>query len=96
MTRDEAAAILALPRAKAIDAILDLASKADKFDQLCDILGPNTPSSMKPVYLKPPGKSARENQDVKRAIQGLQGQYRIKSTISKNTHYVGVPIAATI
>lgn len=70
MTRDEAAAILALPRAKAIDAILDLASKADKFDQLCDILGPNTPSSMKPVYLKPPGKKRKRKPGRKKGHPG--------------------------
>lgn len=34
MTRDEAAAILDLPREQAIDAILGLAGKAEKFDQL--------------------------------------------------------------
>jgi transposase len=59
MTRDEAAVILDLPRRKAIDTILDLAIKAEKFDQLCDSFGPNTPSGMKPTYLKPPGKKRK-------------------------------------
>jgi transposase len=54
MTRDEAIAILRLPEEKAIEAILSLAGKAEKYDQL---YGPSTPSGMIPPYLKPvPGK----------------------------------------
>jgi transposase len=70
MTRDEAAGILALPRAKAIDAILDLALKAEKFDQLCDTFGPNTPSSMTPTYLKPPGKKRKRKPGRKKGHPG--------------------------
>jgi transposase len=54
MTRDEAKAILALPQDKAVNAILALADKAEKYDQLCDKGSPTTPSGMIPTYLKPP------------------------------------------
>jgi transposase len=53
MTRDEAAGILKLPHDKAIHAILALAEKADKYDQLVGALSPTTPSGMTPPYLKP-------------------------------------------
>ncbi len=53
MTRDEAAALLELPRNKAIDTILALAEKAEKYDQLCGQVTPTTPSGMMPTYLKP-------------------------------------------
>jgi transposase len=52
MTRDEAAAVLELPRHKAIDTILTLAEKAEKYDQLCGQVTPTTPSGMTPTYLK--------------------------------------------
>lgn len=54
MTRDEAAAILDLPREQAIEFILCLAEKAEKFDLVQPEIGPTTPSGMTPVYLKPP------------------------------------------
>jgi hypothetical protein len=50
MTRDEAIAILELPREQAIEAILKLAEKAEKFDPEP---GPTAPSGMIPPYLKP-------------------------------------------
>jgi transposase len=53
MTRDEAKAILALPHDKAIHAILALAEKAEKYDQIVGGLSPTTPSGMTPPYLKP-------------------------------------------
>jgi transposase len=53
MTRDEAAAVLELSRDKAIDTILALAEKAEKYDQLCGHVTPTTPSGMTPTYLKP-------------------------------------------
>jgi transposase len=52
MTRDEAIAVLGLPRNKAIDTILALAEKAEKYDQLCGQVTPTTPSGMTPTYLK--------------------------------------------
>lgn len=57
MTRDEAKAILSLPQDKAIHAILVLAEKADKYDQIVGGVSPTTPSGMTPPYLKPsPGR----------------------------------------
>jgi transposase len=53
MTRDEAAAIVALPKEQAIDAIVALAEKAEKYDQLCQDVSPTCPSGMRPAYLKP-------------------------------------------
>jgi len=53
MKRDEAIAILDKPREEAVAIILDLADKAEKYDQICGDISPNTPSGMRPVYLKP-------------------------------------------
>ncbi len=52
MTRDEASAILDLPREQAIELILCLAEKAEKFDLMHPEIGPTTPSAMTPPYLK--------------------------------------------
>ncbi len=52
MKRDEAEAILNLPKEQAIEIILQLAEKADQFDQLQGV-APTTPSGMTPTYLKP-------------------------------------------
>lgn len=71
MTRDEAAAILELPKQQAIDAILELAQKAEKYDQLSDTIGPNTPSGMKPIYLKPPGKKRKRKPGRKKGHPGV-------------------------
>jgi len=51
MTRDEAAAILDLPREQAVDAVLTLADKAEKFERLCGTVSPTCPSGMTPPYL---------------------------------------------
>jgi len=59
MTRDEARAILKLPEDQAIDSIVRLAEKAEKYDQICGNISPTTPSGMKPTYLKPPGKKRK-------------------------------------
>jgi hypothetical protein len=53
MTRDEAKTILALPQEKAIQFILALAEKAEKYDQIVGGVSPSTPSGMTPPYLKP-------------------------------------------
>jgi len=71
MTRDEAVAILGLPKQQAIEAILDLAQKAEKYEQLCDTIGPNTPSGMKPTYLKPPGKKRKKKPGRKKGHPGV-------------------------
>lgn len=71
MTRDEAAAILDLPRQQAIDAIMALAQKAAKFDQLCAPVGPTCPSGMTPVYLKKPAKKRRKKPGQKKGHPGV-------------------------
>lgn len=71
MTRDEAAAILELPRRQAIDAILELAQKAEKLDQLCAAVSPTCPSGMTPVYLKKPGKKRRKKPGQKKGHPGV-------------------------
>ncbi|MFH1524946.1 MAG: hypothetical protein ABIF04_08270 [Chloroflexota bacterium] len=60
MTRDEAIDVLELPQDEAVKAILCLAEKAEKYDQLCGGLSPTTPSGMTPPYLKPPAKGKRK------------------------------------
>lgn len=53
MTRDEAIAILDMPREKAIQAILALAAKTEKTGQMAKSEDPICPSGMKPAYGKP-------------------------------------------
>jgi len=53
MTRDEALDILDLPKNQAVEAILMLAEKAEKYERLCADISPTTPSGMTPAYLKP-------------------------------------------
>jgi hypothetical protein len=60
MTKDEAIAILRLPEDQAIDTILEMAQKAEKYDQLIGAISSTTPSGMQPIYLKPPGKRRKK------------------------------------
>jgi len=69
MRRDEAAAILKLPEDKAIDIIMNLAEKAEKYDQIC--ASPTTPSGMKPPYLKPQGKRRKRRPGRKAGHPGI-------------------------
>ena len=71
MTRDEAAAIVDLPREQAIDAILAIAEKAEKFDQLRGDLSPTCPSGMTPPYLKEPGKKRWKKPGQKKGHPGV-------------------------
>ncbi len=71
MTRDEAAAILELPREQAIDAILALSEKAEKFDQLRGEISPTCPSGMTPPYLKEPGKKRKKKPGQKKGHSGV-------------------------
>ncbi len=52
MTEAEALQILSLPRDQAVAKILDLAHKAEQYEQLVGTASPTTPSGMTPVYLK--------------------------------------------
>jgi hypothetical protein len=71
MTRDEAIAILDMPRDKAVDIILTLAEKAEKYDQICNKIGPTTPSGMTPVYLKPTHGKGKKRPGRKKGHQGV-------------------------
>ncbi|MFH1125113.1 MAG: IS66 family transposase [Pseudomonadota bacterium] len=71
MTRDEAKAILALPQDKAVHAILALAEKAEKYDQLVGGVSPTTPSGMTPVYLKPTRCKRRKPPGRKKGHPGI-------------------------
>jgi len=71
MTRDEAAAVLVLPRNEAIDTILALAEKAEKYDQLCAQVTPTTPSGMTPTYLKPKPQDRPKRPGRKKGHDGI-------------------------
>jgi transposase len=71
MTRDEAKAILALPQDKAIQLILALVEKAEKYDQIVGGVSPTTPSGMTPVYLKPTRGKRRKPAGRKKGHPGI-------------------------
>lgn len=71
MTSDEAKAILALPQDKAVQAILALAEKAEKYDQIVGGASPTTPSGMTPVYLKPTRGKRKKPPGRKRGHPGI-------------------------
>ena len=71
MTRDEAIAIFNLPEDQAIVIIIDLAEKAEKYDQICGDICPATPSGMTPPYLKPPHKQRKKKPGRKEGHEGI-------------------------
>jgi len=71
MTRDEAVRILEMPRDQAVETILQLAEKAEKFDQLCADVSPTCPSGMKPPYSKNPGKKRPKKPGRKKGHKGV-------------------------
>lgn len=71
MTRDEAIAILEMDREDAVQAILILAEKAEKYDRFCDKTSQTTPSSMIPPYLKPTSKRKRRPCGRKHGHKGV-------------------------
>lgn len=68
MTRDEAAAILDMDREPAIETILLLAEKAERYDRAHS---PITPSGMIPVYLKPAAGNRRKTPGRKAGHPGV-------------------------
>jgi transposase len=76
MTRDEAIAVLNMPTEKAVDFILALAGKAEKYDQLCAEPTPTTPSGMTPPYLKPSSRGKRRKRPGRK--KGHEGVCRIQ------------------
>jgi hypothetical protein len=71
MTRDEAIAILEKPQDQAVDIILVLADKAEKYDQICGDVSPTTPSGMTPVYLKPSRGKRKKRPGRNKGHQGV-------------------------
>jgi hypothetical protein len=71
MSRDEAMAILRLPTDQAVDAILALAEKAEKYDQLYGYLSPTTPSGMTPTYLKASPRKRRKRPGREKGHEGI-------------------------
>jgi len=71
MTRDDAIDILALPKDQAVEAILSLAEKAEKYDRLCADISPTTPSGMTPTYLKPAKSKRKKRPGRKKGHAGV-------------------------
>lgn len=71
MTRDEAIAILSMPEEEAVEFILALAEKAEKYDQLQGQVTPTTPSGMIPPYLKPKPTKRRKVPGRKKGHEGV-------------------------
>lgn len=71
MTRDEAVAIWELPKEEAVEIILRLAEKAEKYAQQEAPIGPTTPSGMTPPYLKPAAGKKRKPPGRKKGHVGL-------------------------
>lgn len=71
MTRNEAIAILEMDREDAIQAILILAEKAEKYDRLCDKPSPTTPSGSIPPYHKPTSKKRKRPCGRKKGHKGV-------------------------
>ena len=71
MTRDEALNILALPKEQAVEAILNLAEKAEKYEQVCTDISPTTPSGMTPTYLKPVKNKRKKRPGRKKGHAGV-------------------------
>ena len=96
MTRDEAAAILELPKQKAIDAILAIAEKAEKFDKLHGAVSPTCPSGMTPPYLKEPGKKRRKKPGQKKGHPGIGRKGPEKVDHYQNHYLESCPECQTI
>ncbi len=78
MTREDAEKILELPKEDAIEKIVELGNKAEKYDELTKKGDPSessdddpaTPSGMKPPYSKPPGKKRKKKPGQKKGHPG--------------------------
>jgi hypothetical protein len=90
MTRDEAAAIVALPKEQAIDAIVALAEKAEKYDQLRQDVSPTCPSGMTPPYLKPACGKRRKKPGRKRDTPGRPDANPKRLIIAKSIRWKAV------
>src|SRR5712675_968527 len=77
MTREEARALLELPREQAITALLELADKAEQWERLRaqgehTAVSPTTPSGMRPVYTKPAARGRKKTPGRKRGHPGAR------------------------
>jgi hypothetical protein len=77
MTREEARALLELPREQAITALLELADKAEQWERLRaqgehTAVSPTTPSGMRPVYTKPTARGRKKTPGRKRGHPGAR------------------------
>jgi transposase len=72
MTRDEAISLLEMDdRERAVEIILALAEKADRYDKEHSDISPTTPSGMVPVYLKPTGRKRKKKPGRKMGHPGV-------------------------
>jgi transposase len=74
MTRDEAFAILDMERQQAVEVILFLAQKAERYDKEHPEMSPTTPSGMIPIYLKPVRRKRRKSPGRKEGHPGVSRQ----------------------
>ena len=77
MRREQAIALLQLPREEAICAILELAQQAEQWQRLqkrgeATAESPTTPSGMRPVYTKPAARGRRRRPGRKRGHPGAR------------------------
>jgi hypothetical protein len=84
VTRDEAIAILQLPKDNAVDIILALAEKAEKYDQLWGKVSPTTPSGMTPPYLKPNRGKRKKRPGRKKGHEGVREAPPFRGTLLVN------------
>ena len=76
MTREKAEKILKLPHEEAVEVILEIGDKAEKYEEMISSPGssPTRPSGMTPVYEKPNGKERKKSQDKRKAMKAYQGR----------------------
>lgn len=72
MTRNEAISILEMEdREQAVEIILALAEKADRYDKEHPAVTPTTPSGMVPLYLKPASRKRRKKPGRRKGHPGV-------------------------
>ena len=73
MTREKAEKILKLPHEEAVEAILEIGDKAEKYDEMISSPGssPTRPSGMTPAYEKPNGKQRKKKPGRKKGHEGI-------------------------
>ena len=110
MTREEALAILELPRAQAEVALLGLWEKAERWERLqsqgaseASHVPPTTPSGMTPVYLKPRARRPRKRPGRKKghaaprpvSIRGANTGSRAAPSVVKRWGRLFAPIVGS-